>query len=50
MQHPIAGPLTLEYSAFSVDGGEGLSMVVFTPATEADARTIAALMARRSGS
>ncbi len=49
MQHPLAGPLTLEYSAFSVDGGEGLSMVVFTPATEADAHAIAMLMAERSG-
>ena len=43
--HPVAGPLTLEYSAFSVDGADGLSMIVFTPATPADARAIAQLLA-----
>ncbi|EYF04844.1 helix-turn-helix transcriptional regulator [Chondromyces apiculatus] len=47
LRHPIAGPLTLEYSAFSVDGSNGLDMIVFTPATPADARAIEALLARR---
>jgi transcriptional regulator with XRE-family HTH domain len=46
LQHPSAGPLTLEYSAFAVDGAEGLSMIVFTPATAADARAIEGLIAR----
>lgn len=46
LQHPIAGPITLEYSAFAVDGAEGLDMVIFTPATPADARAIALLLSR----
>lgn len=46
LQHPIAGPITLEYSAFAVDGAEGLDMVIFTPVTPADARAIALLLAR----
>lgn len=43
--HSVAGPLTLEYSTFSIDGGHGLSMIVFTPATPADERAIASLVA-----
>jgi transcriptional regulator with XRE-family HTH domain len=46
LQHPLAGPLTLETSAFAVDGAEGLSMVVFTPTSPADAEAIAALLSR----
>ncbi len=51
LQHAGVGPLTLEYSAFTVDGADGLSMVVFTPATPADARRIEQLLSRgpRSG-
>ena len=48
LQHPIAGPLTFEYSTFAVDGADGLSMVVFTPASPADARAIGLLVAQRS--
>jgi hypothetical protein len=48
LQHPIAGLLTLEYSAFSVDGGDGLSMMVFTPASPADARAIDLLLSHGS--
>ena len=44
-EHSVAGPLTLEYSTFSVDGAEGLSMIVFSPVTSADERAIAALLA-----
>lgn len=36
LQHPILGPLALEYSAFAVDGRSDLRMVVFNPATPAD--------------
>jgi hypothetical protein len=49
IRHPVAGPLTLEYAAFLVDGAEGLSMIVVTPASAAsaaDARAIEALAAR----
>jgi transcriptional regulator with XRE-family HTH domain len=48
LQHAIAGPLTFEYSTFAVDGADGLSMVVFTPASPADARAIALLLSDRS--
>jgi hypothetical protein len=47
LQHPLAGPLTLEYSAFSVDSGDALSMIIYTPASPADARAIASLLAGR---
>jgi transcriptional regulator with XRE-family HTH domain len=46
--HPRVGPLTLEYSAFAVDGAPGLSMVVYTPASPADARAIEGLLLRRA--
>ncbi len=42
--HPLAGPLTLEYSAYGVDGAESLSLLVFTPTTPADVTAIAALL------
>ena len=41
------GPLALEYSSFAVDGQPGLGMVVYTPATPADAERIRGLIARR---
>jgi transcriptional regulator with XRE-family HTH domain len=47
-QHPLAGPLALEYSAFSVDSAVGLSMIVFTPATPNDARAIDTLLLERA--
>ena len=46
-RHPVAGALNLEYSAFAIEGAEGLSMVVYTPAAAADVRAIEALLARR---
>ena len=45
LHHRLAGPLTLEYSAFPVDGAEGLTMIVFNPATPGDAEAIARLLA-----
>jgi transcriptional regulator with XRE-family HTH domain len=48
MNNPFVGPFTLEISAFAIDGAEGLTMLVFTPASAADARAIEALMARRA--
>jgi transcriptional regulator with XRE-family HTH domain len=44
IQHPILGPLAFEYSAFAVDGRPDLSMVVYNPATPADAEKIRSLM------
>ena len=45
LRHSLAGPITLEYSAFAVDGAEGLSMIVFTPLSAADTQAIEALLA-----
>ena len=42
-----AEPLALEYSAFAVDGQPGLGLVVYTPATPADAEQVRSLIARR---
>lgn len=48
LQHPHAGRLTLEYSAFTVDGADGLTMIVFTPVSPDDALAIARLLAAQS--
>jgi len=48
LQHPLVGPLTVEYSTFAVDGADGLSMVVFTPASPADAEAIEVLLSHRN--
>jgi transcriptional regulator with XRE-family HTH domain len=40
IRHPVLGPLAFEYSAFAVDGRTDLSMVVYNPATAADAEMI----------
>ena len=37
MRHPVLGPIALEYSAFAVDGRPDLQMIVYNPATPADA-------------
>src|ERR1700678_2946856 len=44
LHHPVAGPLSMEFSAFAVDGRPDLSMVVYNPATPADADKIKALL------
>jgi transcriptional regulator with XRE-family HTH domain len=48
MRHPVAGPIAFEYSAFAVDGRPDLAMVVYNPATAADAARINALLEARS--
>jgi hypothetical protein len=40
MRHPVLGEIAFEYSAFAVDGRTDLSMVVYSPATPADAEKI----------
>jgi hypothetical protein len=47
LEHPVAGRITLEYSAYSVDGADGLSMIVFTPTSPADVRAIEMLLAHK---
>jgi hypothetical protein len=46
--HPVAGPLSLETSAFAVAGADGLTMIVFAPETPADARAIERLLALKA--
>jgi transcriptional regulator with XRE-family HTH domain len=44
LHHAIAGTLSVEYSAFAVDGRPDLSLVIYNPATKADAAKIRALI------
>jgi len=44
IKHPVAGLIALEYSAFAVDGRPDLGMVVYAPATSADAERIRSLL------
>jgi transcriptional regulator with XRE-family HTH domain len=48
IHHPQLGVLQLEFSAFAVDGRPELSMVVYNPATDADADHIRSLLTARS--
>ena len=48
LRHPLAGPITLEYSSFAVDGRPDLDMVIYNPATPADAERIKSLIGSRS--
>jgi transcriptional regulator with XRE-family HTH domain len=43
IRHAVLGPLAFEYSAFAVDGRPDLSMVIYNPATSADAEKIKSL-------
>jgi transcriptional regulator with XRE-family HTH domain len=49
LHHPIAGPIAMEYSAFAVDGRPDLGMVIYNPATPADADRIRSLIKSGSG-
>ena len=44
IRHPALGPLAFEYSAFAVDGRTDLTMVIYNPATAADAERIESLL------
>jgi len=48
IRHPVVGPMAFEYSAFAVDGRPDLSMVVYNPATPADADRIRSLLEARA--
>jgi hypothetical protein len=48
IRHPVLGPIAFEYSAFAVDGRPDLSMVIYNPATPADADRIKSLIQARS--
>src|ERR1700734_4190576 len=44
MRHPVLGPIAFEYSAFAVYGRPDLTMVVYIPATPAEAEKIRSLL------
>lgn len=44
LHHPAAGPLSLEFSGFAVDGRPDLTMVIYNPATPRDADKIRRLL------
>jgi hypothetical protein len=46
VRHPVFGPIAFEYSAFAVDGRTDLSLLVYNPATLADAERIASMLER----
>ncbi len=46
LTHPVVGPLVLEYSGFAVDGRPDLGMIVYNPATGADAALIRSLLSK----
>jgi len=45
LHHPVAGLLAMEYSSFALDGRPDLGMVIYNPATAADADKVRALVA-----
>ncbi len=47
LKHAIAGPIAFEYSAFAVDGRPDLGMVIYNPATPADAERVKSLLATK---
>lgn len=44
IDHPLAGPLALEYSTLAVDGQPDLALVIYTPATPADLDRVRSLV------
>ena len=44
LEHPITGPLALEYSTFAVSDHPDLGLVIFVPATPADRERVRALI------
>ncbi|MBC9876033.1 helix-turn-helix domain-containing protein [Bradyrhizobium sp. INPA01-394B] len=47
LRHPVLGPIAFEYSGFAVDGRPDLGMVVYNPATAADAQRIREALAKQ---
>ncbi len=47
IRHPVLGRLAFEYSVFAVDGRTDLSLVIYNPATPADAERIRSLLNTR---
>jgi hypothetical protein len=47
LRHPQLGLIALEYSSFAVDGQPDLTMLIYNPATPADAERVRALIKAR---
>lgn len=47
INHPVAGPIALEYSGLAVEGRPDLTLIVYHPATPADGARVRQLMARQ---
>jgi transcriptional regulator with XRE-family HTH domain len=45
VEHPVEGPISLDYATFAVDGRPDLGLVVFTPSSPADAARVRGLVA-----
>lgn len=50
IRHPTAGLVRLEFSSFAVEGRPELGMIVYNPATQADAEKVRALVDAAQGS
>ena len=49
IRHPVLGPIAFEYSAFAVDGRPDLSLLIYNPASPADAEKIASMVGSAPG-
>jgi transcriptional regulator with XRE-family HTH domain len=49
IKHPVLGSFAFEYSSFAVDGRADLNMVVYNPATAADAKKLRSLVETAPG-
>ena len=46
INHPVAGPISLEYTGLAVEGRPDLTLIVYHPATPADAERVRRLLAK----
>jgi hypothetical protein len=44
VKHPVVGLISMEYSAFAVDGRPDLGLVIYNPATPEDAQRVRSLL------
>ncbi len=48
LERPTVGMISLETSAFAVDGADGLTMIVFTPAAQSDLQAVVRLLSDKT--
>jgi hypothetical protein len=49
IRHPVLGRIAFEYSVFAVDGRPDLSLLVYNPASPADAEKITSMARSQTG-